>query len=113
VNNIGTFARNLITTRPELSNQEMVDLVKAEFPKAQTTLACIAWYKSDINKKKKSGLLVEAAPVERTLEVIQAELEAAKLRVTELEGELEVKKQASREEKLAQLEKLKQELGLE
>jgi hypothetical protein len=33
--------------------------------------------------------------------------------VTELEGELEVKKQASREEKLAQLEKLKQELGLE
>jgi hypothetical protein len=50
---IGNFAKNLILTT-ELSNQQILDAVKVQFPTANTSPACIAWYKS---KLRKDGLL--------------------------------------------------------
>jgi len=47
---IGKFASNLILTTAK-SNTEILAEVKNQFPEAKTTMACIAWYKSDLRKK--------------------------------------------------------------
>ena len=49
---IGKFASNLILTTSK-SNTEILEAVKAAFPEAKTSMACIAWYKSDLRKKGK------------------------------------------------------------
>ena len=35
-----------------MSNTDVLEAVKKQFPAAKTTMACIAWYKSDLRKKK-------------------------------------------------------------
>lgn len=49
---IGKFASNLILTT-SMSNTEILEAAKKQFPEAKTTMACIAWYKSDLRKKGK------------------------------------------------------------
>ena len=77
---IGNFARQAIINNPSAKNQELLEMVKAQFPEAKTTIACIAWYKSDI---KKNGVKF-IATVKRTSDHIKAEIE-------ELNAELLVK----------------------
>lgn len=50
---IGQFARWLILNTDK-NNAEILALVRKVFPGAETTPACIAWYKTDLRKK---GLL--------------------------------------------------------
>jgi hypothetical protein len=98
---IGSFARNIIATRSELSNAQVLELVRAQFPSAKTSVACIAWYKSNM---KKTGYKVEKIVVERTLEIIQAELEDAQMRVELLQEELNDKKEEQAEDIKAKFE---------
>ena len=51
--NIGQLCKYFILNS-ELSNTEILEIVKDKFPEAKTSPACIAWYKSDL---RKSGLL--------------------------------------------------------
>ena len=52
---IGSTAIQLILTNPAWTNQQVLDEVKALFPTAQTTMSCIAWYKSKLRKEGKIG----------------------------------------------------------
>jgi hypothetical protein len=47
--NIGAVARGAIMAGK--TNQEALDLVKKEFPNANTTLNSINWYRNDLRKK--------------------------------------------------------------
>ena len=55
---IGQTAISLILAQPDLSNQQILDKVREQFPSAQTTMACIAWYKSKLRKEGKIGARV-------------------------------------------------------
>ena len=57
---IGQTAISIILAQPELTNQQVLDEVKKLFPTAQTTMACIAWYKSKLRKEGKIGQRVFA-----------------------------------------------------
>ena len=35
-----------------LDNKGILEQIKKEYPEAKTSIACIAWYKSDLKKKK-------------------------------------------------------------
>ena len=48
---IGSFVRNLVKENLNTPNKELLDKVLQEFPNAKTSMACIAWYKSDMRKK--------------------------------------------------------------
>ena len=52
---IGSTAIKLILENPEWANQQVLEEVKKLFPSAQTTMACIAWYKSKLRKEGKIG----------------------------------------------------------
>ena len=52
---IGSTAIQLILANPDWSNQQVLEEVKKLFPTAQTTMACIAWYKSKLRKEGKIG----------------------------------------------------------
>ena len=52
---IGSTAIQLILENPDWANQQVLDRVKELFPSAQTTMACIAWYKSKLRKEGKTG----------------------------------------------------------
>ena len=61
---IGQTAIKIILTQPELSNQQVLEKVRELFPSAQTTMACIAWYKSKLRKEGKIGARVFKKKVE-------------------------------------------------
>lgn len=46
---IGQRSRELI--KEGKSNAVVLETIKLEFPEGKTTMACIAWYKSDLRKK--------------------------------------------------------------
>lgn len=50
---IGQFVRQMLLKSTK-SNAEILAITLTVFPEAKTTMACIAWYKSDLRKK---GLL--------------------------------------------------------
>ena len=52
---IGSTAIQLILENPDWANQQVLDRVKELFPSAQTSMACIAWYKSKLRKEGKIG----------------------------------------------------------
>jgi len=52
VQGIGKFVKNLITTT-KFTNTQILDRVREQFPDAQTSMACIAWYQTDLRKKAK------------------------------------------------------------
>jgi hypothetical protein len=58
---IGSRSRELI--KQGLSNAVILATIHEEFPNGKTTMACIAWYKSDMRKK---GLLAKRGEVEIT-----------------------------------------------
>ena len=60
---VGSTAIKLILENPELSNTQVLEKVKEAFPSAQTTMACIAWYKSKLRKEGKIGQRVFAKKV--------------------------------------------------
>jgi hypothetical protein len=55
---IGSTIIELILANPAMTNQQILDEVKAKFEKAQTSYACIAWYKSKLRKEGKIGARV-------------------------------------------------------
>ena len=57
---VGATAIAIILTQPELTNQQVLEKVKETFPAAQTSMACIAWYKSKLRKEGKIGARVFA-----------------------------------------------------
>lgn len=61
---IGQTAIKIILDQPELTNQQVLEKVKELFPSAQTTMACIAWYKSKLRKEGKIGARVFKKKVE-------------------------------------------------
>ena len=61
VQGIGKFVKNLITTT-KLTNTQILEKVKEQFPEAQTSMACIAWYQTDLRKKVKVVPVVEQSP---------------------------------------------------
>lgn len=106
VKTIGSVARAMIVANPGKKNAEILALVKAEFPEAKTSEACIAWYKSDM---KKSGKLAAAVTV-RTSEVIEAEIAVLQVEL-EIVREQEAAEALSKlDEKKAAFEKLKAEI---
>lgn len=80
---IGKFASNLILTTAK-SNTEILAEVKRQFPEAKTTMACIAWYKSNLRKK---GLIASKKAVEMTLD---EKIEALRTQLEELEAQQEL-----------------------
>jgi len=68
---VGATAIKLILENPELSNAQVLEKVKEAFPTAQTTMACIAWYKSKLRKEGRIGQRVFA----KKAKVEQAEAE--------------------------------------
>jgi hypothetical protein len=48
---IGQFCRHLLLNNQKLTNTEVLKRVLLVFPDAKTTMACIAWYKTDLRKK--------------------------------------------------------------
>jgi hypothetical protein len=80
---IGKFVRDQVLLNPEAKNDDILKLVKAKFPEAKTSYACIAWYKSDMRKK---GII--ASKKSRTLEQVQDELLQAMALVEKLEAEV-------------------------
>ena len=81
---IGKFAQSLILENPEMSNQEILETVLETYPSAKTSMACIAWYKSDLRKK---GVLAKrgapVATIEEQIEALEAKLEALKAKQEE------------------------------
>ena len=107
VQSIGSFAREIISKNPLAPNQEILDQVKSQFPQAKTSIACIAWYKS--NMKKNKTLTIVPAP--RTIELIDDEIVSAKLKLISLEEEREALLASMREEMEAEFERLSKLLG--
>jgi hypothetical protein len=68
-------------------------MVLQKFTEAKTSIACIAWYKSNM---KKTGF--KSAPPPRTLEVIEEEIIGVKLKLASLEEEYEYMKIEQAEE---------------
>jgi len=104
---IGSVARGFISANPTMKNEEILQLVKNEFPEAKTSLACIGWYKSKMKKEAK------AAPAEvRTVEIIENEIEMLKLELEELKEQEARSLLEQKEEllaKLAMIEELEQQ----
>ena len=48
---IGKFIQELMINDPTLGNKELLKAALERFPTAQTSSACIAWYRSDLRKK--------------------------------------------------------------
>ena len=70
--NIGAYARALILANSSMTNQQVLDKVKERYADAKTTMACIAWYKSDM---RKNGLLEKKESVKKmTAEEYKAHL---------------------------------------
>ena len=71
--NIGKFARSLIVSFPDMTNTDVLENVKKKFPAAKTTMACIAWYKSDL---RKAGLIAKKSKEDnKPVMLTQEELE--------------------------------------
>ena len=83
-NSIGSRSRMLIKTG--MSNAAILATIHEEFPSAKTTMACIAWYKSDMRKK---GELPKRGEVTKYFKVdadgIETEMTAEEIR-EHLEG---------------------------
>lgn len=52
---IGSTIIEMILAHPEMTNQQILDEVKTKFETAETSYACIAWYKSKLRKEGKIG----------------------------------------------------------
>jgi len=50
---IGNYVYEILKTKEgwEFTNTEILEKVKNQFPEAKTTIACISWYRGQINKR--------------------------------------------------------------
>jgi hypothetical protein len=80
---IGNTVRSMILENPSMKNEDVLTAIKAKFPEAKTTYACIAWYKTDMRKK---GLITGRNV--KTQEQVREEIEQLKARITTLEAQL-------------------------
>ena len=72
---IGKFAQSLILTNPELTNTQILEKVLEVYPTAKTSMACIAWYKSDMRKKGQlASRKAQPASVEDQIKYMEAKL---------------------------------------
>ena len=55
---IGSTIIDLILENPNMTNLEILAKVKEQFEAAQTSYACIAWYKSKLRREGKIGARV-------------------------------------------------------
>ena len=55
---IGSTIIDLILANPEMTNLQILAEIKAKFESAQTSYACIAWYKSKLRREGKIGARV-------------------------------------------------------
>ena len=69
--NIGQLCKYLILNS-ELSNTEILEIVKDKFPEAKTSPACIAWYKSDLRKSGMLGPRQSKNHIELSVEELEA-----------------------------------------
>ena len=97
---IGSVARGFIAANPAMKNEEILQLVRNEFPEAKTSLACIGWYKSKMKKEAASKPAVE---VVRTEAMIQEEIEMLQLELQDLKEQNAQKLLESKAALLAQL----------
>ena len=78
VQGIGKFVKNLITTT-KLTNKQILEKVKEQFPDASTSMACIAWYQTDLRKNKvKVVLALEQSPAFGWFQPINTDVEEFK-----------------------------------
>ena len=94
--NIGATVRKLVLENPTMKNDDILKMVKDQFPNGKTSYACIAWYKTDMRKK---GLI--ASKKSRDVETVTKELQEAYELVKKLEAEhLELVEPTPEEEKV-------------
>ena len=89
VQGIGKFVKNLITTT-KFTNTQILDRVREQFPDAQTSMACIAWYQTDLRKKTKVVPVVEQGPAFGWFQPINTDVEEVVLTDEEVEEEVKV-----------------------
>lgn len=76
---IGKFAQTLILANPNMTNTEVLGAIKLAYPEAKTSMACIAWYKSDLRKKGSlAPRAAQPASVEDQIKFLEAKLEELK-----------------------------------
>jgi hypothetical protein len=80
---IGNTVRSMILENPSMKNEDVLTAIKAKYPEAKTTYACIAWYKTDMRKK---GLITGRNV--KSQEQIRAEIEQLQVRIVQLEAQL-------------------------
>lgn len=103
---IGKYARELIVANPSMKNEEIVAKVKEKFQDAKTSLACIAWYRSDLKKQKKEAV--------RTIATVANEIQELMALHAKLKEELQellLAEEVRKEEEAAK--KLEEEQALE
>lgn len=83
---IGSRSRELI--KQGLSNAIILETIKMEFPQGKTTMACIAWYKSDMRKK---GLLAPKGHVAATVYMKVVDGKEVEMSTEEIEAYLATK----------------------
>lgn len=80
---IGKFVQQLVLDNADMSNVDILAKVKEQYPQAKTTMACIAWYKSDMRKK---GLIKARKAL--TKEGLTQEIQVLQARLAELTSKL-------------------------
>lgn len=80
---IGKFVQQLVLDNADLPNVDILAKVKEQYPQAKTTIACIAWYKSDMRKK---GLIKARKAL--TKEGLTQEIQVLQARLAELTSKL-------------------------
>lgn len=80
---IGKFVQQLVLDNADLPNVDILAKVKEQYPQAKTTMACIAWYKSDMRKK---GLIKARKAL--TKEGLTQEIQVLQARLAELTSKL-------------------------
>ena len=83
---IGKFAQTLILANPNMTNTEVLGAIKLAYPEAKTSMACIAWYKSDLRKKGNlAPRAAQPASVEDQIKFLEAKLEELKAKQVPVE----------------------------
>lgn len=80
---IGKFVQQLALDNADMPNVDILAKVKEQYPQAKTTMACIAWYKSDMRKK---GLIKARKAL--TKEGLTQEIQVLQARLAELTSKL-------------------------
>lgn len=80
---IGKFVQQLVLDNADMPNVDILAKVKEQYPQAKTTMACIAWYKSDMRKK---GLIKARKAL--TKEGLTQEIQVLQARLAELTSKL-------------------------